>query len=89
MADYFPADIRNGDVVVDHKHSMDKKRALSRLRKGDSVYTKKSNAHSLAKALSDGDTAQWKDGAHVMGGYKHYHDSSHKYAGHIFYGEPH
>lgn len=89
MAEYHRADIRNGQVVIDRAHTIDKKTALSRLRKGDSVYTTKSRAHTLAQALSEGNTAQWKDNAHVVGGYRHYHDATHQFAGHIFFGEPH
>ncbi len=66
-------------------HTMTKKEALSHLRSGGSVHTRKSCAKQLAEALSMGGPS-WKHSAHLLGGYNHYHDSNHQFAGHIFYG---
>jgi len=49
---------------------IDKKKAMSRVRRGEDVYTTKSQAHTLSIALNEGGGA-WKDGPHVVGGYKH------------------
>ena len=87
MADYRRATIVGNNLKIDQKATLSKKQALSALRRGDNVYTNKSQAHSLSIALSQGQ-GSWKDGAHLIGGYKHYHDVSHAYAGHIFYGNP-
>ena len=87
MADYYPADIKGKNVIIGKK-KIEKKKAMQRIRNGDNVYMNKSNAKTLSIALSQGDPKAWKDGAHVKGGYKHFHDSTHIYTGHIFYGDP-
>lgn len=87
MADYYKATIVGDALKINQRATLSKKEAISALRKGENVYTNKSKAHSLAIALSDGQ-GSWKHGAHIVGGYKHYHDVNHQYNGHIFYGNP-
>ncbi len=90
MGDYKKASIRNGQVIIADRATLSKKEAISRLKKpgnDNNVYTDRKKASSLADALSQGQ-GTWRDAAHVIGGYKHYHDVSHQYPGHIFYGQP-
>lgn len=87
MSTYYEAWIDSrGNVCFGRKIS--KKEAMARIRK-DSVYAQtRRMAHTLAEAVSQG-AGSWKDGAHVVGGYRHYHDVSHRFRGHIFFGGPH
>lgn len=86
MTTIYEASLVGNQLRIGNK-TIEKKKAMERVRQGKNVYTTKSQAHTLSIALNEGGGA-WKDGAHVVGGYKHYHDGSHQYAGHIFYGEP-
>ncbi|MBY3225599.1 hypothetical protein [Rhizobium laguerreae] len=86
--DYYPAQIIAKGVKIDRLHGIDKAQAIQRLKHGKDVYTTKSKANTLAKELSQGQ-GTWKDDAHVIGGYRHYHDVCHQHRSHIFFGEPH
>lgn len=91
MAKYHKATLVPGGLQISPTADLEKPQAIIRLKKqgsDNSVYTTKSKAHTLATALSDGKKGTWRDDAHVPGGYKHYHDITHQYPGHIFYGEP-
>ncbi|NKL15907.1 hypothetical protein GFL78_28975 [Rhizobium leguminosarum bv. viciae] len=89
--DYYPTQIIskgvNKSVKIYRLHGIDKAQAIQRLKDGKDVYTTKSKANTLAKELSRGQGI-WKDDAHVIGGYRHYHDVDHHYRSHIFFGEP-
>ncbi|MGO4486677.1 hypothetical protein [Rhizobium leguminosarum] len=87
-ADYYRAQIKSKEVIIDRGRGIDKAEAMQRLKGGKDVYTTKSKANTLANALSQGQ-GTWKDNAHVIGGYQHYHDVTHKLRSHIFYGDPH
>ncbi len=87
MAHYYEA-TRTVQGLKIGSAKLEKKDAMRRIRNGQDVYTNKSMAHTLSSALSDGQ-GNWRDGAHVPGGYPHYHDANHDYYGHIFYGQPH
>lgn len=76
-----------GNRLVSEGRSIEKPDAIVRIRKGLDVHADKKKAHSLALALSEGQ-GDWRDDPHVAGGYRHYHDVSHQYRGHIFYGGP-
>ncbi len=86
MARFKTAQITSKGVKIGDR-DIDKAEAIQRIRQGKDVWGTKSNAHTLAEALSDGQ-GSWKDAPHVEGGYRHYHDVSHHYQGHIFYGNP-
>ncbi|TBC89170.1 hypothetical protein [Rhizobium ruizarguesonis] len=86
--DYYPAQITSKGVKIDRRHGIDKARAIQRLKNGEDVYTTKSKANTLANELSQGQ-GTWKDDAHVIGGYRHFHDVCHRHRSHIFFGEPH
>lgn len=83
MGTYYIAERRAGGLNI--KNEIDKPQAIRRIRQGYDVYASRRNAHTLAEALSDGQ-GSWRDAPHFIGGYGHYHDVSHTYAGHIFYG---
>jgi len=88
MSQFYAAKIVNGDVQIFTNKKIEKAEAMKRIKRGDDVWGTKSNANTLASALSDGQ-GNMKHAAHVLGGYQHYHDISHNYNGHIFYGEAH
>ncbi|WP_392713775.1 hypothetical protein [Rhizobium ruizarguesonis] len=77
----------NKIVKIYRLHGIDKAQAIQRLKDRKDVYTTKSKANPLAKELSQGQ-GSWKDDAHVIGGYRHYHDVDHHYRSHIFFGKP-
>jgi len=89
MADYYKATIRNGKLIFSQKATLSKTQALRILRHpgNDNVYCNRRQASSLASALSQGQ-GNWRDAPHLLGGYRHYHDHSRQYPGHIFYGTP-
>ncbi|MEO5326304.1 hypothetical protein PV773_23590 [Mesorhizobium sp. CC13] len=86
MGSYTPVRL-SGDRLVSEGRPIEKTEAMRRIRQGLDVHADKKKAHSLALALSEGQ-GDWKDAPHVPGGYRHYHDASHQYRGHIFYGGP-
>lgn len=87
MSEYYEAEVRSQKVLIGRQ--IDKSVAMARIRRGEDVYAgTKRMAHTLAEAVSEGQ-GSWKDAAHVAGGYRHYHDVSHQYRGHIFFGGPH
>lgn len=84
---YKAAEIRNGRVVI-FPNYISKKDAIQRIKQGQDVMAKtRSQAETLSTALSSGQSV-WRDQAHLLGGYKHFHDGQHTYRGHIFYGQP-
>ena len=91
MARYHRATITSKGLLISPQADIEKTGAIRLLKKPgneNNVYTDRKKAHSLATALSEGKKGTWRDAAHLIGGYKHYHDVSHQYPGHIFYGEP-
>ncbi|MEW6982679.1 hypothetical protein AAD001_08510 [Colwelliaceae bacterium 6471] len=87
MAQFHAAQITSKGVKIDDR-KIDKSEASQRIRQGKDVWGSKSNANTLAESLSEGQ-GNMRHAPHVIGGYNHYHDISHHYTGHIFYGEPH
>jgi len=83
---YTPVRLSGGRLISEGR-PIEKADAVRRVRQGLDVHSDKKKAHTLALALSQGQ-GEWKDGPHVEGGYRHYHDVSHQYSGHIFYGGP-
>jgi hypothetical protein len=86
MAQFHAAQRTTNGVKI-NETTIDKNEANRRIRQGKDVWGSKSNANTLAQALSDGQ-GNMRHAPHVIGGYKHYHDINHNYDGHIFYGEP-
>jgi hypothetical protein len=86
MAQFYAAQRTTNGVKI-NETTIDKNEANRRIRQGKDVWGSKSNANTLAQALSDGQ-GNMRHAPHVIGGYKHYHDINHNYDGHIFYGEP-
>ena len=90
MANYKRATISGTALIIADRATLSKTEAIRLLKKhgaGNNVYTDRKKASSLADTLSQGQ-GTWRDAAHIVGGYKHFHDSSRQYPGHIFYGDP-
>jgi hypothetical protein len=87
MSQFYKAQIVGDEVKIIKTHPIEKAEAMRRVKQGEDVWGTKSNASTLAEALSDGQGSM-RHAPHVIGGYSHYHDINHNYNGHIFYGQP-